>query len=264
MEIAAFLLSALVGISLGLIGGGGSILMVPILVYVMGLDPVIATSYSLFIVGSTALVGALNNYRKGLVNLKTAFLFGLTSIVTVFLTRKWIIPIIPDQLFSFEGFIVTKGIATMLLFAVLMLMAATAMIRTMPPSAVAKTTPDYVKLFFYGIVVGLVTGFLGAGGGFLIIPVLVLIFGLPMKEAVGTSLLIIAMNSLIGFAGDLEHFQINWQILISITAIAVAGIVVGGWLAKLVDGNKLKKAFGWFVLLMGASIILKELLLNGQ
>lgn len=253
-------MSALVGVSLGLIGGGGSILMVPILVYVMGLDPVLATSYSLFIVGSTALVGALNNYRKGLVNLKTAFLFGLTSIITVFLSRKWIIPIVPDQLFSCGDFALTKSMATMVLFALLMLMAALAMIRKPIVSTVVKPAPNYFKLFLYGVVVGLVTGFLGAGGGFLIIPVLVLIFALPMKEAVGTSLLIIAMNSLIGFTGDLGHFDIKWTMLLALTAVAVAGIFVGGWLAKLVDGNKLKQAFGWFVLVMGCYILLKELL----
>ncbi|MEY3678712.1 MAG: hypothetical protein RI924_853 [Bacteroidota bacterium] len=265
MEILGFLLAALVGISLGLIGSGGSILMVPILVYVMGLEPVLATSYSLFIVGTTALVGAFNNYRKGWVHVKIAFLFGLTSILTVYISRKWLIPLIPDQLFSAGSMVITKAMATMVLFAILMLMAATAMIRSKPLHQVvisADASPDYLKLFSYGLLVGLVTGFLGAGGGFLIIPVLVLVFALPMKEAVGTSLLIIALNSLIGFTGDLGHFELNWKLLLAITSIAVAGIFIGGWLAKRVDGNKLKVAFGWFVLLMGTYIITKELFLK--
>ncbi len=264
MEILGFFLAALVGISLGLIGGGGSILMVPILVYIMGMEPMPATSYSLFVVGMTSLVGAANNYRKGLVKIKIAFLFGLTSIATVFLTRKLLIPIIPDQLFKLESFVVTKNLATMVLFAILMLMASMAMIRSTPAPSMpsSSNTSGYVKLFSYGILVGMVTGFLGAGGGFLIIPVLVLVLSLPMKEAVGTSLLIIALNSLIGFTGDLGNFDIDWSKLMLITLIAVIGIFIGGWLSKMIDGNKLKKAFGWFVLLMGAYIILKELFLQ--
>ena len=261
MEILAYLLAALVGISLGLIGGGGSILMVPILVYVMGLEPTLATSYSLFIVGITALVGAFTNYRKGLVSVQTALLFGLTSIFTVFATRKWVIPQIPETLFNMGSFPVSKSMATMVLFALLMLMASTAMIRNdkKEPMLLQSTLLNYSRLFLYGILIGLVTGFLGAGGGFLIVPVLVLIFGLPMKEAVGTSLLIIAMNSLIGFTGDLGHYAIDWIRLLSITGIAVAGIFVGGVLAKKLDGDALKKAFGWFVLIMGICIIIKEL-----
>lgn len=262
MEIAGYLLAALVGISLGLIGGGGSILMVPILVYLFMLDPVLATSYSLFIVGVSSGVGAFNNYLKGLVSIKTALIFGITSISTVFVARKLILPAIPELLFAIGGFEIKKSMAIMVLFAILMLMASVAMIkgRRETSAAVAKPGASHtIKLLLYGILVGLATGFLGAGGGFLIIPALVLLLNMPMKKAVGTSLLIIALNSLIGFAGDLGHMQIDWKFLGILTAIAIGGIFAGGAMAKKIEGAKLKKGFGWFVLIMGIYILIKEL-----
>ncbi len=265
MDIIGYFLSALVGISLGLIGGGGSILMVPILVYVFMLNPVLATSYSLFVVGSTSLIGSFNNYRKGLVSIKTALLFGLSSITTVFLTRKFIMPVIPKVLFTIGTFEVKQSMAIMVLFAILMLIASAAMIKgrkEAPDTGETTTANDTLKLLMYGVLVGLATGFLGAGGGFLIIPALVLILKMPMKKAVGTSLLIIALNSLIGFTGDIGHVDIDWKFLGIITGIAVAGIFVGGALAKNINGGHLKKGFGWFVLVMGIYIIIKELFLK--
>lgn len=264
METFAYIASALIGISLGLIGGGGSILTVPVLVYLFGISPLLSTSYSLFIVGSTSLVGAFNNYRKGLVSIKTALLFGLSSITTVFLTRKFIIPAIPKNILTVGSFTITENILTMVLFAILMVAASTAMIKSGNEEEDQETVSDkklnLPKLLLYGIAIGIATGLLGAGGGFLLIPTLVLLVGLKMKEAVGTSLLIIALNSLIGFTGDLGHFNIDWAFLAKITAIAVAGIFIGGFLNKKLDGRKLKKGFGWFVLVMGIYIILKELL----
>jgi uncharacterized protein len=264
MEIMGFILAALVGVSLGLIGGGGSILTVPILVYLMGINPLLATSYSLFIVGSTSMAGAVNNYRKGFVNIKTALLFGLSSFSTVFITRKIIMPVIPSVIFSTANFSITHEMATMVLFAVLMLLAGIAMIRSREETPAANAVSaqkdtSIVPLLLYGILIGLATGFLGAGGGFLIIPALVLILKMPMKQAVGTSLLIIALNSLIGFTGDLGHFKIDWKFLIPITLFAIAGIFAGGFLGKNIEGEKLKKAFGWFVLLMGIYILIKEI-----
>lgn len=264
MEIAGYLLALLVGVSLGLIGGGGSILTVPILVYVMGLHPVLATSYSLFIVGTTSLVGAINNYRKGWVHIKTALLFGLSSITTVFIVRKFLMPLIPSVLFSTTNFQLTHSMVTMLLFAVLMLLASIAMIKNNPDTPeinVSKKNHNSAlpQLLLYGVVIGLATGFLGAGGGFLLIPALVLLLKMPMKQAVGTSLLIIALNSLIGFTGDLGHFNIEWKFLLSITSIAITGIFIGGFIATKIEGERLKKAFGWFVLIMGIYIIVKEI-----
>jgi uncharacterized membrane protein YfcA len=263
MEIIGFIASLFIGISLGLIGGGGSILTVPVLVYLFSINPVLSTSYSLFVVGSTSLVGAFNNYRKGFVQIKTALLFGLTSITTVFLTRKFLIPAIPKTFGRIGSFEITQAIITMILFAILMVIAAAAMIKS-KPVAENKIIPEnskinLLKLSAYGFAIGLGTGLLGAGGGFLLIPTLVLLVKLPMKEAVGTSLFIIALNSLIGFTGDLGHFIIDWFFLLKITGIAIVGIFIGGFLSKKISGNKLKKGFGWFVLAMGIYIIVKEL-----
>lgn len=261
MEIWGYLASAFIGISLGLIGGGGSILTVPVMVYLFGVHPLLATSYSLFIVGTTSLVGAVNNFRKGLVNLKAALFFGSASIITVFLTRKFLIPVIPKHLFTINGFTVTESLATMVLFAVLMLVASINMIKSRKTPLPEKECSDCVRFFRllgYGIAIGLVTGLLGAGGGFLLIPALVFLIKMPMKKAVGTSLLIIALNSLIGFMGDLGYFKIDWILLLRVSLIAIAGIFLGGLLSKKIAGEKLKKGFGWFVLVMGIYIILKE------
>lgn len=265
MEILGFLLAALVGISLGVIGGGGSILTVPILVYVLGINPILATSYSLFIVGSTSMVGAVNSYFRGSVNIKTALLFGASSIATVFFVRKVVMHLIPSVLFQTKNIQVTQAAATMVLFAVLMLLASISMIRNKHAvshnrtTVVAENNNNYFKLLLYGVLIGLVTGLLGAGGGFLLIPVLVIMLKMPMKQAIGTSLLIIALNSLIGFTGDLGHYDMDWKLLLAITSMAVAGVFIGGLLGKKIAGEKLKKTFGWFVLIMAVYIIGKEI-----
>ena len=262
MHTMGYIAALFIGMSLALIGGGGSILTVPVLVYLFGVSPVLATSYSLFVVGFTSLIGSFDSWRKGLLDFETAFLFGLSSILTVFITRKYIIPLIPENIFI-GSFHIHFSILTMLLFAVLMLLASIAMIKS-------KTAPGYDmhhdKNFFimvlYGIGIGLLTGFLGVGGGFILIPALVILVHLPMKKAVGTSLLIIALNSLAGFIGDAGHFQTNWLLLLSISAIAITGVFAGGLLRNTVDGVKLKKVFGWFVLIMGVYIIIKEIWLQ--
>jgi hypothetical protein len=262
MEIIGYLASALIGISLGLIGGGGSILTVPVLVYLLGVNAVEATAYSLFIVGSTALVGAYPKYKQGLVNLKTALIFGIPSIIAVYLTRKFLVPAIPTELFTVAGLMITKSILMMLLFAVLMVFASVSMIRDQKVGSNQKDVAqkfNYPMILLEGAIVGVLTGLVGAGGGFLIIPALVLFTGLPMKEAVGTSLLIIAAKSLIGFTGDLGHFEMNWNLLLIVSSIAIAGIFLGNYLSLKIDGAKLKKGFGWFVLVMGLYIIAKEL-----
>jgi uncharacterized membrane protein YfcA len=264
MEIIGYLASALIGISLGLIGGGGSILTIPVLVYLLGVNAIDATAYSLFIVGATALVGAYPKYRQGLVNVKTAFIFGIPSIIAVFISRKLLVPAIPSTLFSIGSLVITKSILMMLLFAVLMVFAAVSMIKNQKVASTQTETKQkhYNPLILLeGVKVGILTGLVGAGGGFLIIPALVIFTGLPMKVAVGTSLLIIASNSLIGFIGDFGHFQMNWSILFSVTGIAIIGIFIGNYLSLKIDGAKLKKGFGWFVLIMGIYIIVKELFL---
>lgn len=265
MEIAGYIASLIIGISLGLIGGGGSILTVPVMVYLFGVQPLLATSYSLFVVGVTSLFGAATNYRKGLVNVKTALLFGVSSIITVFFTRKLLIPAIKGITVTIAGFTITEPIFTMLLFSLLMIMAAFSMIVTKKKSTEENNSHkknNFSRLFIYGIAIGFITGLLGAGGGFLLIPTLVVLLGLPMKEAVGTSLLIIALNSLIGFTGDLGHFLIEWKLLLRVTLIAIAGILIGSQLAKKIEGESLKKGFGWFILIMGIYILTKETFLR--
>lgn len=264
MEIAGYLASALIGISLGLIGGGGSILTVPVLVYLFGVNAVEATAYSLFIVGATSLVGTFPKYKQGLVDVKTGLIFGAPSIAAVYLTRKFLVPAIPTEIFTAGDFIVTKSILMMLLFAALMVFASVSMIRD--KKAVSEDHKEdkgfnYPMILAEGAIVGMLTGLVGAGGGFLIIPALVLFTGLSMKKAVGTSLMIIAVKSLIGFTGDLGHFEMNWTLLITVSTIAIAGIFLGNYLSLKIDGARLKKGFGWFVLVMGVYIIIKELFL---
>ncbi|MHA4846936.1 sulfite exporter TauE/SafE family protein [Flavitalea antarctica] len=264
MEIFGYLASLLIGVSLGLIGGGGSILTVPVMVYLFGLQPMLATSYSLFIVGSTSLFGAVDSFRKGLVNIKAALLFGASSIVTVFLTRRFLVPLIPKDIITIGGITITEALLTMVLFGVLMLTAAVSMLLRKNVMVEAQECSDclrFSKLVGYGIVIGLVTGFLGAGGGFLLIPALVLLLKLPMKTAIGTSLMIIALNSLVGFTGDLGHFPIHWLFLLKVTGIAVTGMFLGSTLSNKITGDRLKKGFGWFVLVMGIYILVKETIL---
>lgn len=264
MEVAGYLASLLIGISLGMIGGGGSILTVPVLVYLFAVDPIIATAYSLFIVGGTSLVGAISKYRKGLVNMKTAIVFGTPSILTVYFTRRFIVPAIPNPVFSLGEFVITKPVFFMLIFAVLMVFASYSMIKgkkeveEIPHEQVF----NYPIIIIEGIIVGLLTGIVGAGGGFLIIPALVILSKLPMKQAVGTSLVIIAAKSLIGFLGDLSHTSMNWSFLFSVTSLAIVGIFVGDRFSKNMHAGILKKIFGWFVLVLGIYIIIKELFLK--
>ncbi|SJZ45881.1 sulfite exporter TauE/SafE family protein [Sediminibacterium ginsengisoli] len=255
MNITGYLASVLIGISLGLIGGGGSILTMPVLVYLFRLDVAAATVYSLFVVGSASTAGSLSYFRKGLVSLRTALLFGIPSITGVYLTRRYLVPAIPQQIFSIGQFTITRSMLLMVLFAVLMILAARSMIRKQQQ---AKENANVLLMIVQGTFIGMLTGLVGAGGGFLIIPALVNLLGMPMKKAVGTSLVVIAINSLAGFLFSAEGLVIQWKLLLSITVIAVAGILIGSWLAGRINGSKLKPGFGWFILVMGVYIILRE------
>lgn len=263
MEIVGYIASLAIGISLGLIGGGGSILTVPVLVYLFDVEPVVATAYSLFIVGATSLAGVFPKYRMGEVQLRAALAFGMPSMIAVFVTRKLLVPAIPPTIAQIGDFTLTKSIFMMLLFALLMIAAAFSMLRNgqKKETAASEVQPfNYPLLLLAGALEGTLTGVVGAGGGFLIIPALVLLSHLPMKQAIGTSLLIIAVKSLIGFTGDLSHTAINWSLLLSVAVLAIAGIILGNELSKKISPARLKRGFAWFVLLMGAYVIIKELL----
>lgn len=263
MFIVGYVAAIFIGVSLGLIGGGGSILTVPVLVYLFRVDAVLATAYSLFIVGSTSVIGSFSYFKKGLVNIKTAIVFGIPSIVSVFLTRAYVVPAIPNELFQVGSFVLTKSILLMLLFALLMIFASYSMIKKVKSTEVkeeVKQEFNYPLILVEGVVVGVLTGLVGAGGGFLIIPALVVLSKLPMKEAIGTSLVIIAAKSLIGFLGEGDVRKMDWVFLSTLTLFAVIGIFIGVSISKKVDGNKLKPAFGWFVLVMGVYILFKETL----
>ena len=261
-QISGYAGAFIIGIVLGLIGGGGSILTVPVFVYVMALNPITATAYSLFVVGATSLVGAIKNIQKGLVDLRTAFVFATPALIAVYTTRKYLVPAIPDQLFSTGNFVVTKDIAIMLFFAIIMLLASLSMIRNKAKDVNENVTVNYnyPLIVLEGAIIGVLTGIVGAGGGFLIIPALVLLARLPMKKAVATSLLIIAIKSLIGFIGDVENLDIDWIFLLIFTSLSIAGIFFGMYLSNFIKGEKLKKSFGWFILVMGVYIVLKELI----
>ncbi len=266
MDIIGYVASVFIGISLGLIGGGGSILTVPVLVYLFGISAELSTAYSLFIVGTTALVGGIRNATLGNVNYKTAVVFTIPAFIAVYATRAFLVPAIPNEIMTIGSFVLTKDIAIMVFFALVMLAASVSMIRNKRKDGeeeAAEVEPQFnvPAIIAEGAVVGVLTGIVGAGGGFLIIPALVLFAKIPMKKAVGTSLLIIAAKSLIGFIGDVQRpdLEIDWTLLLSVTAIAVVGIFIGIYLSKFIDGKKLKKGFGWFVLLMAVYIIAKQL-----
>lgn len=263
IQVLGYFGALLIGVILGLIGGGGSILTVPILVYLMSLNPVTATAYSLFVVGVSSAFGAFQNIKKGLVNFRIAIVFAIPAFIAVYLTRKFLLPAIPEEIITFGSFVLTKDIAIMVFFAVIMLLASLSMIRDSKLSSTSATETlkfNYPLIVIEGLVVGVLTGVVGAGGGFLIIPALVLLAKLPMKNAVATSLLIIAVKSLIGFIGDVENLPIDWTFLLSFTLISVIGIFIGTYFSSRINGSKLKKGFGWFVLVMGVYILLKELL----
>lgn len=259
MEIMGYVMAVLVGLSLGLIGSGGSILTVPVLVYVMGINPVLGTAYSLFIVGFSSLLGATRYAWKGLVDLRIGLLFAIPSMLGVYLTRRFLLPALPDQ-FTIFSLSFEKGQLLMILFALLMFAAAWSMLHEPGASQNDEKIPRirFLLVITEGLVVGVVTGLVGAGGGFLIIPALILFSGLPMRLAVGTSLMIITIKSLFGFLGDVGLQQIDWFFLLIFTLFALAGCVIGVSLSKHLKEHALKNGFAWFLLVLGIYILLKE------
>jgi uncharacterized membrane protein YfcA len=260
-QILGYTGALIVGLVLGLIGGGGSILTVPLLVYLLGYNPIVATAYSLFVVGSSSLVGTIQKYKKGLVDFKIGLAFSFPSFLAVYLSRRFLVPSFPDILLSFGDYVLTKEMGIMTFFAIVMLLASYSMIKNKKKIYNPNIKHPYYKTFVQGIVIGVITGVIGAGGGFLYVPALVVWANLPMKKAVGTSLVIITINSLIGFSGDLHTIDVDWIFLLTFSFLTILGILVGGLLSKYISNKSLKKGFGWFTLLMAFYIMYEELTL---
>ena len=265
MEIIGYFSAIIIGLVMGLIGGGGSILSVPIFVYVFGFDAVTATALSLFVVGVTSLVGSAGFIRQQQIDFRTAFIFGIPSILGVLFSRRLVLPPLPHYIIHKWGITLTKDMFLLLLFAILMLIASFKMIRKNERPRLRKyDETNYTLLISQGLLVGIITGLIGAGGGFLIVPALVMLLGIPMKKAVATSLFIISMNSILGFLSTMTMVKHDWVFLLSFTALSVVGIFVGIGISKRMDGRKLKPLFGWIVLGMGIFIIIKEIFLKQQ
>lgn len=257
-ELVGYAAAIVVGVVLGLLGGGGSILSIPILVYLFNIEPALAGAYSLFIVGVTSFAGAIPKYKQQLVHLRTGVVFGLPSIVSIFLTRSFVVPAIPEEIVSIGSFLITKRLLLLGVFSILMVLASIPMIRGKREIASESKRFRTLLVILEGILIGFLTGLVGAGGGFLIIPALVFLTGLHFKTAVGTSLFIIGINSIAGFLGDVMQQQMDWPLLLSFTALSILGILVGNNYARKISGIRLRMTFGWFTLVTGIYILIRE------
>lgn len=257
-QIFGYIGALFVGLVLGLLGGGGSILTVPLLVYGLGYNPIIATAYSLFVVGSSSLVGTIQKLKSGLADIKIGLAFSFPSFLAVYLSRRFLVPGLPDIFFNIGDYTLTKEVVIMTFFAIVMLFASLSMIRTSKDQENASISQPYYKTFMQGLAIGTITGIIGAGGGFLYVPALVLWSNLPMKKAVGTSLIIVTLNSLIGFTGDIQTIEIEWLFLLSFSFFTIIGVIFGVFLSKYISGKKLKKGFGWFIFFMAFYILYEE------
>jgi len=257
MELLGYFGALCIGLVLGLTGGGGSILTVPILVYILSINPVVATAYSLFIVGTTSTFGAIQNYKKNLVDIKNGFIFAIPSFIAVYLTRKFIVPQIPEIILK-TPFVITKSMFLMVFFAIIMIFGALSVLKKKNTETLPTQKRNILFIGIQTFCIGIIIGLVGAGGGFLIIPSLILFIRLPMRKAIGTSLFIIAMNSLIGFMGDVQNITIDWLFLLTFSSISVVGIFIGMYWSKFTNENQLKKVFAYFVLIMAGIILLKE------
>ncbi|WP_420146797.1 sulfite exporter TauE/SafE family protein [Spirosoma sp.] len=263
-ELFGYASAIVVGLVIGLAGGGGSILTLPIFIYVFDIPTVLATTYSLFVVGSTSFVGSLNHILKKRVDLPVTAAFALPSFVSVYLSRRFLLPFLPDPMLRIGNYVLSKSDAILYFFAFIMIIAARAMIRNDRPEQgeAADGRPRYGNLALDGLAVGVLTGTIGAGGGFLIVPMLVLLAGLPVHRAVATSVFIIAINSFVGFLGDIHHTPLNWNFLLPFTGLSIIGIFTGMYLAQFVAPDKLRRGFGWFVLIVAMYMISKEIFLK--
>src|SRR4249919_821598 len=259
-ELETCVASLGIGLSLGLIGAGGSILTIPVFVYVLKKDPVSSSVYSMFVVGISSMAGSIQSILNKLVDFKAVLTFGIPSVIGVFIARKTIFPVIPDELFSIGSFILSKNMLLMLCLAGLMFLAARRMLKpAIKKDQVGQDDKQVtISLLLRGLLVGMVTGLLGIGGGFLIVPALYLLVNLPVKKAIGTALLIITINSLFSFLNSYASMDIEWHLLIKFSVGAVLGIIVGTKLSRKIPGDYLKKTFGWVILCMSFYIVYKQ------
>ena len=251
MIVLGYALAAVIGLSLGILGGGGSILTVPIFVYILGFDPKLAIAMSLPVVGATSFIGAIGHWKAGNVNLKTAALFGIIAMVGAYAGARLAVFL--------------AGAMQLALLAIVMLAAAVSMLRSSRRDAALGSAPvsteramDMRLLVPVAITVGLLTGLVGIAGGFLVVPALVLLARVPMKQAVGTSLLVIALNSVSGFAGYAGRVHVPWGFMAGFTTIAATGILAGTYLVQFVSQRALKRAFAVFLLLIGTFVLYKN------
>lgn len=258
MEFFGYLLAVLIGIFLGIFGGGGSLLAVPVFAYIFSLDEKVATAYSLFTVGISSIVGTIK--QLGNIEWKVTLIFGIPSIIAVWLTRFFIIPNLPEIIFDNESFIITRRMLIFGIFTFLLLISSFSMIfETSKNVKPINIKNFYVLIIIEGFIVGGLTGFVGAGGGFLIIPALVILIGFDIKKAIATSLIIIALKSTFGFfLGDVMVMNIDWDFLIYFTLLTSLGVIIGTYFGKSIDKLKLKKWFGIFIMVIAISILFKE------
>ena len=257
--------AVLTGIVLGLMGGGGALLSIPVLVYLFHIDATLATGYSLFLVGVTATMGAVQNILKRQIDYSAAMYYGIPSLLTVYMVRRFVIPNMPEKIFQIGTYVVDKNHFILFFLAIVMFGAAYKMIVSGQDTREnAVTHPvNHIKLMMYAVLIGAFLGLVGAGGGFLMIPALVYFANLPMKKAVGTSLLLVAVNSFVGFLGDVHsNHQLDWEFLALFSVFSITGVFTGIYLQHYLNGAKLKRSFGWFVLAVAIYMVVRETFLK--
>jgi len=260
MDIFGYIAMLLVGLLLGSIGSGGSMFSVPILVYLFALDIETASAYSLFVVGTTSLTGAALKHKERLVSLSAGLLFGLPSVIATFIARRWILGLLPEQIGSTATVLIRKEDLLLVLFSVLMIGSGLAVLRRRVSALVPGESRRVFHLIVSGLVVGMIAGLAGAGGGFLILPALLFFARLPFPLAVGTTLMVIACNCLLGFCGDVFNQSIDWTFLVSVTALALAGLIVGLRSGGTVVGRfASREVFAWLTTGLGVIILVGQI-----
>jgi uncharacterized membrane protein YfcA len=262
MEFVGYFALIGIGMILALIGGGGSLLSVPILVYLFSLDVVTASSYSLFIVGTTSLVGARLKQKEQRVDMQSASIFSACSVVAIFFTRKWIVPRIPEEILFFDHFPITKRVLMLGIFALLAIASALAILLKNNLPSPSRGRSGLKLLIPVSFSIGILVGFVGVGGGFLILPSLSFFARLPFKIAVRTTLLVIGFSSLLGFLGDVMNREINWIFLLLITCLATLGMIIGNFYSSRISAKYLRESFGWIILTIAIGILVIEIFLT--